>query len=109
MMNLNNLPAAQILDVMVSKGTATKTKRLKLCKLNSRTILFIEVDKDRRVNTFYKFPVKEVTQLSDGLDVPLIEFKNGVMPEKWESVWSIQSTPQRTPSFNYGGGAHFRT
>lgn len=109
MINFDRVPAGQIFDVKVSQGTATKTKRLKLCKLKARSILFIEVDKTLRVNTFYKFPIKEVTQLLENLDTPIIEFKNGVMPEKWQSDWSIQPTPQRTPSYNYGGGAHFRT
>ena len=134
MINFDRVPAGQIFDVKVSQGTATKTKRLKLCKLKARSILFIEVDKTLRVNTFYKFPIKEVTQLLEDLDTPVIEFKNGVMPEKWESAWDSMGGPSKSvqsygsfaqaakpfsnhskgwssnaPQYNYGGGAHFRT
>jgi hypothetical protein len=114
MIDFSRVPAGQMMDVTVSLGKATKTKRLKLCKLNTRTILFIEVDKTLRINTFYKFPVKQASRFLDKLDPPVLEFKNGVMPEKWESAWdsigtrpSLAWTPK--PTYNYGGSAHFRT
>lgn len=114
MTDFSRVLAGQMMDVTVSLGKATKTKQLKVCKINTRTILFIEVDKTLRLNTFYKFPVKEVQRFLDKLEPAVLEFKNGVMPEKWESSWdSINPKPAFAytprPSYNYGGGAHFRT
>jgi hypothetical protein len=87
MIDFSNVLAGQMFDVTVSLGKATKTKRLKVCKINTRTILFIEVNKDLRLNTFYKFPRKKATRLLDKLDPCVLEFENGVMPDKWESSW----------------------
>jgi hypothetical protein len=114
MTDFSRVLAGQFMDVTVSLGNATKTKKLKVCKINTRTILFIEVDKTLRLNTFYKFPVKEILRFLDNLETPILEFNKGIMPEKWESSWdsispkpSFAYTPR--PTYNYGGGAHFRT
>ena len=93
MIDFSRILAGQMFDVTVSLGKATKTKRLKVCKINTRTILFIEVDKTLRLNTFYKFPRKNVTRLLDKLDPCVVEFENGVMPEKWESSWDSIGSP----------------
>lgn len=114
MTDFSRVLAGQFMDVTVSLGNATKTKKLKVCKINTRTILFIEIDKTLRLNTFYKFPVKEILRFLDNLETPILEFNKGVMPEKWESGWdSISPKPAFAytprPTYNYGGGAHFRT
>lgn len=116
MTDFSRVLAGQFMDVTVSLGNATKTKKLKVCKINTRTILFIEIDKTLRLNTFYKFPVKEILRFLDNLETPILEFNKGVMPEKWESGWDSIGSPSPMslnnrikPSYNYGGGAHFRT
>ena len=103
-MTLENL-IGEVIDVTVSLGNATKTKKLKVCKINTRTILFIEIDKTLRINTFYKFPVKQILRLIDNLETPILEFNNNVMPKKWESSWDSIGTT--TPGGNTYGQKHF--
>ena len=82
------LPAGVMGNVVVSSNGKSGTKLLKLTKLNSRSILFIEVDKANRINTFRKFKVKDILEL--GYDVNNIVtyiIKDGVLPDKWESPW----------------------
>jgi hypothetical protein len=89
----------QIVEVIVSKNGKVASKNLKVCKVNSRSVLFIEVDKVNRKNTFRKFKVKNVEKVgtkTDGGTFVLIE--DAIMPDKWESSWdSIGSNP--TPSY----------
>ncbi len=89
----------QIVEVIVSKNGKVASKNLKVCKVNSRSVLFIEVDKINRKNTFRKFKVKNVEKVgtkTDGGTFVLIE--DAIMPDKWESSWdSIGSNP--TPSY----------
>jgi len=85
----------QIVDVIVSKNGKVGKKSLKVCKANSRSVLFIEVDKENRKNTFRKFKIKNVEKVgtkTDGGTFVLIE--DGVLPDKWESSWdAIGTTP----------------
>lgn len=74
--------------VAVSSGNKSATKTLKVCKANSRSVLFIEVDSVKRVNTFRKFRINgiaDITKSDDGVNT--VEFKPDIMPEKWESHW----------------------
>ena len=48
----------QIVEVIVSKNGKVASKNLKVCKVNSRSILFIEVDKVNRKNTFRKLRLR---------------------------------------------------
>ena len=89
----------KIVDVIVSKNGKVGTKSLKVCKANSRSVLFIEVDKENRKNTFRKFKVKNVEKVgtkTDGGTFVLIE--DGVLPDKWESSWDAIGT-NPTPSY----------
>jgi len=89
----------KIVDVIVSKNGKVGTKSLKVCKANSRSVLFIEVDKENRKNTFRKFKVKNVEKVgtkTDGGVFVLIE--DGVLPDKWESSWDAIGT-NPTPSY----------
>lgn len=116
----------QIVDVVVSKNGKVGTKSLKVCKANSRSVLFIEIDKENRKNTFRKFKIKNVEKVgtkTDGGTFVLIE--DGILPDKWESSWdtignfspsvagSFAYTPRPTYSNHSKGwasnGAHFRT
>ena len=89
----------QIVEVIVSKNGKVASKNLKVCKVNSRSVLFIEVDKINRKNTFRKFKVKNVEKVgtkTDGGTFVLIE--DAIMPDKWESSWdSIGTSP--SPSY----------
>jgi len=84
----------QIVEVIVSKNGKVASKNLKVCKVNSRSILFIEVDKVNRKNTFRKFKVKNVEKVgtkTDGGAFVLIE--DAIMPDKWESSWDSIGQP----------------
>lgn len=84
----------QIVEVIVSKNGKVASKNLKVCKVNSRSILFIEVDKVNRKNTFRKFKVKNVEKVgtkTDGGTFVLME--DAIMPDKWESSWDSIGQP----------------
>ena len=109
----------KIVDVIVSKNGKVGTKSLKVCKANSRSVLFIEVDKENRKNIFRKVKTKDISSQGVANDIPYVYIKDGVLPDKWESAWdAIATTP--TPSYarphysNHSKGwasnsAHFRT
>jgi len=111
----------QMVHVVVSKDGKTGTKILKVCKVKARSVLFIEVDKENRKNIFRKVANKDITTMGMIGDSPFVYVKEGVIPEKWESSWDsmgsfspkVQSygrfSTASKPSYNYGGGAHFRT
>jgi hypothetical protein len=123
MENLENL-IGQMVNVVVSKGGKTATKLLKVCKVKARSVLFIEVDRENRINTFRKFNRKDITTQTIG-DITQVNIKEGVLPDKWESEWdnignlsrmaagSFQYTSRPIYSNHSKGwapnGAHFRT
>jgi hypothetical protein len=120
MRDMENL-TGQMVHVVVSVGGKSGTKILKVCKVKARSVLFIEVDKENRKNIFRKVANKDIASTGMIGDSPFVYVKEGVMPEKWESFWdnmgnfspSVQSygrfATASKPSYNYGGGAHFRT
>lgn len=74
--------------VTVSNGNTSASKVLKVCKANSRSVLFIDVDKTKRLNTFRKFRMKDIADVTTSDDgVITVEFKTNIMPDKWESPW----------------------
>jgi len=83
----------KLADVTMSVGNKTKTKSWKVCKLKVRSILFIEVDRKNRKNTFYKFPMKELETFIDNDTKPVFIFKNGCIPTRWSSEWDSINTP----------------
>ena len=88
----------QMVHVVVSKGGKSATKLLKVCKVKARSVLFIEVDKENRKNTFRKVKIKDITSQGVANDIPYVYIKDGVLPDKWESSWdAIGTTP--TPSY----------
>ena len=117
----------QMVNVVVSKSGKQNVKSLKVCKVKARSVLFIEVDKTNRINTFRKFNRKDIElQGTDSLTGNAIFYiKEGVLPDKWESSWdtignfspsvagSFAYTPRPTYSNHSKGwasnGAHFRT
>ena len=86
----NNTPASQFIDVKVSIGGKTKTRNLKLCKVKPRSVLFILVDKENRVNTFYKIKYSDIAEYLPA--VQFLRLKDGKLPDKWESAWDSIST-----------------
>lgn len=115
----------QMVNVVVSKDGKKATKLLKVCKVKARSVLFIDVDKENRINTFRKFNKKDITSQGTIGDTPYIYIKEGVLPDKWESSWDAIGNFSRmaagsfayTPRPNYSNhskgwafnGAHFRT
>jgi len=88
----------QMVNVCVSKGGKTATKLLKVCKVKARSVLFIEVDKENRKNTFRKVKIKDITSQGVANDIPYMYIKDGVLPDKWESSWDAIGT-NPTPSY----------
>ena len=121
----------KFVSVVVSVNGKTASMELKVCKANSRSVLFIEIDKPNRKNIFRKVSPKDIEKVDD----TFIQMKDGVVlsKNKWESDWdSIGQTSNMslnariTPAYsnhskgwaprlksnsqyNQGGGAHFRT
>jgi hypothetical protein len=117
--NFENLPAGQFLDVTVSLNGKVKTRNLKVCRIKARSLLFINVDKVNRLNTFFKVNYKDIEDYFNAIG--LLILKDGKIPDKWESSWDAIGSPSNSvqsygkfaqvakPSYNVGGGAHFRT
>jgi hypothetical protein len=127
----------QFVNVVVGKDGKVSSKVLKVCKANTRSVLFIEVDKENRKNIFRKISVNDIA-FRGIVDSALVNphltsiyLKEGVLPTKWESEWDSigKHSPVTThyikhynnrsngwahrlksnSQYNYGGGAHFRT
>jgi len=92
----------QMVNVCVSKGGKTATKLLKVCKVKARSVLFIEVDKENRKNTFRKVKIKDITSQGVANDIPYMYIKDGVLPDKWESSWDAISSFSPSVQQNYG-------
>ena len=92
----------QMVNVCVSKGGKTATKFLKVCKVKARSVLFIEVDKENRKNTFRKVKIKDITSQGVANDIPYVYIKDGVLPDKWESSWDAIGSFSPSVQQNYG-------
>ena len=115
----------QMVHVVVSKDGKKGTKFLKVCKVKARSVLFIEVDKEKRINTFRKFNRKDINPMGIIGDSHCFYVNDGILPDKWESSWdaigkfspSVAGSFGWTPRPNYSNhskgwasnGAHFRT
>ena len=75
-----------IVKVNVSKGDKKSSKQLKVCSVKTRSVLFIEVDKENRKNIFRKVNRKDVVEFRPTA-ICEITVRDGVLPEKWESLW----------------------
>ena len=87
----DNTPAGQFFDVTVSLNGKIKTRNLKICKVKSRSVLFILVDKENRVNTFFKVKYSDIKDYLPA--VHLLRMKDGTLPDKWESPWDSIGSP----------------
>ena len=95
----------KFVNVYVSINGKTAFLRLKVCKANSRSVIFIQIDKPNRKNIFRKASTKDIELIDD----TFVKMKDGVVlsQNKWESPWDNigQPTPmgmnQRlTPHFS---------
>jgi hypothetical protein len=92
----------QMVNVVVTMENGNSGKKLlKVCKANSRSVLFIEVDKPNRKNIFRKVSRKDIMNVvnddTSGNNVNSVYMKKGVLLSqwKWESSWD--SIGQPTP------------
>ena len=92
----------KMVHVVVSKGGKSATKFLKVCKVKARSVLFIEVDKEKRINTFRKVKTKDITSQGVANDIPYVYIKEGVLPDKWESSWDAIGSFSPSVQQNYG-------
>jgi hypothetical protein len=101
-----NFPAGTMATVVVSKGGKEGVKTLKVCKIKARSVLFIEVDKVNRTNTFRKFKTKDIELYGkDALtDTIIFYIKEGILPDKWESSWDAigSYSPSVQKNGNFG-------
>jgi hypothetical protein len=83
----------QMVNVVVGKDGKVASKVLKVVKANSKTTMFMEVDKKNRKNIFRKITNQDIayTGIVDSIHVnphlTSIFLKEGVLPIKWESAW----------------------
>ena len=106
--------------VHVSLNGKKAVKELKVCAVKARSVIFMEVDRVNRQNIFRKVDRSDITNFKPTA-ICEITVIDGILPVKWESSWdsvsgfsnSVQSygrfAQAAKPSYNYGGGAHFRT
>lgn len=109
-----------ICKVHVSLNGKKATKELKVCAVKVRSVIFMEVDRVNRQNIFRKVDRSDIINFKPTA-ICEITVIDGILPVKWESSWdsvsgfsnSVKSygsfAQAAKPSYNYGGGAHFRT
>jgi hypothetical protein len=94
-----------ICKVHVSLNGKSGAKELKVCSVKTRSVLFIEVDRENRKNIFRKINRKDIVEFRPTA-ICEIKVKDGVLPTKWESEWD--SIGQLSPmSFNNRIKPHF--
>ena len=94
-----------ICKVHVSINGKCGTKELKVCSVKTRSVIFIEVDKENRQNIFRKVNRKDIVEFRPTA-ICEIKVRDGVLPDKWESGWD--SIGQLSPmSFNNRIKPHF--
>lgn len=109
-----------ICKVHVSLNGKKAVKELKVCAVKARSVIFMEVDRVNRQNIFRKVNRGDIINFKPTA-ICEITVIDGILPVKWESSWdsvsgfsnSVKSygsfAQAAKPSYNYGGGAHFRT
>ncbi len=84
-----------IVNVNVSKDGKKSSKQLKVCSVKTRSVLFIEVDKENRKNIFRKVNRKDVVEFRP-FAICEITVRDGVLPDKWESAWDAIGQPSNS-------------
>jgi len=81
-----------IVNVHVSLNGKTGTKQLKVCMVKTRSITFIEVDRENRQNIFRKVDRKDIVEFRPTA-ICEITVRDGILPVKWESAWDSIGQP----------------
>jgi hypothetical protein len=81
-----------IVNVHVSLNGKTGTKQLKVCMVKTRSITFIEVDRENRQNIFRKVDRKDIVEFRPTA-ICEITVRDGILPVKWESSWDSIGQP----------------
>ena len=89
-----------IVNVNVSLNGKTGTKQLKVCMVKTRSITFIEVDRENRQNIFRKVDRKDIVEFRPTA-ICEITVRDGILPVKWESSWDSIGQPSNSVQ-NYG-------
>lgn len=99
----------QMVEVIVSKNGKIGSKTIKVCKVKTRSVLFIEVDKPNRKNIFWKVDRKHIEKVGEKTTgEPFMLMIDGYLlsTNKWESNWD--SIGQTSPmSLNNRIRPHF--
>jgi 1,4-dihydroxy-2-naphthoyl-CoA synthase len=92
-MAIENFIGQNVNVVVTLKNGKSDKKLLKVCKANTRSVLFIEVDNPNRKNIFRKVSTKDIMNVvnddTSGNNVNSVYMKKGVLlsQNKWESSW----------------------
>jgi hypothetical protein len=81
-----------ICKVHVSLNGKVGTKELKVCMVKTRSITFIEVDRENRQNIFRKVDRKDIVDFKPTA-ICEITVRDGILPVKWESAWDSIGQP----------------
>jgi hypothetical protein len=81
-----------ICKVHVSKEGKQSSKELKVCTVKTRTITFMEVDKENRKNIFRKVNRTDIVKFSPTAICELT-IRDGILPDRWESAWDSIGQP----------------
>jgi hypothetical protein len=84
-----------IVNVHVSLNGKTGTKQLKVCMVKTRSITFIEVDRENRRNIFRKVDRKDIVEFRPTA-ICEITIRDGILPVKWESAWDSIGQPSNS-------------
>jgi hypothetical protein len=84
-----------IVNVHVSLNGKTGTKQLKVCMVKTRSITFIEIDRENRQNIFRKVDRKDIVQFRPTA-ICEITVRDGILPVKWESSWDSIGQPSKS-------------
>ena len=84
-----------IVNVHVSINGKTGTKQLKVCMVKTRSITFIEVDRQNRQNIFRKVDRKDIVEFRPTA-ICEIKVRDGILPVKWESSWDSIGQPSNS-------------
>ena len=83
-----------ICKVHVSKEGKQSSKELKVCTVKTRTITFMEVDKENRKNIFRKVNRTDIVKFSPTAICELT-IRDGILPDRWESFWDSIGQPSQ--------------
>jgi hypothetical protein len=84
-----------ICKVHVSLNGKVGTKELKVCMVKTRSITFIEVDRENRQNIFRKVDRKDIVEFRP-FAICEITVRDGILPVKWESAWDSIGQPSNS-------------